>query len=136
MPNNAAITINDGADTPVAHVLKPLGQVANGREYVFQEMTDGIPQDAQLAVAIDKRAVSAKFPTSKDQIKITKPKVVTQVVNGVSTSVVSYKDLVTIEFVYSKSSTKQDRKDLRIEAANLLLNAFVASCIDDAETIW
>lgn len=136
MPNNAAITINDGASTPVAHVLKPLGQVANGREYVFQEMTDGIPQDAQLAVAIDKRAVSAKFPTSKDQIKITKPKVVTQVVNGVSTSVVSYKDLVTIEFVYSKSSTKQDRKDLRIEAANLLLNAFVASCIDDAETIW
>lgn len=136
MPNNAAITINDGAATPVAHVLKPLGQVANGREYVFQEMTDGIPQDAQLAVAIDKRAVSAKFPTSKDQIKITKPKVVTQVVNGVSTSVVSYKDLVTIEFVYSKSSTKQDRKDLRIEAANLLLNAFVASCIDDAETIW
>lgn len=136
MPANASITVNDGAATPVAHILKPLGQVASGDEYVFQEMTDGIPLDAQLQLTIGKRAVSAKFPTVKDNIKLSNPKVVTQVVNGVTTSVVSWRDLATIEIVTSKSATKQEKKNLRVLLANALLSTFVASCVDDAETIW
>lgn len=135
MPQAATITINDGATTPVAHALTPMGNLGGDKNvFVFQEQ--GSTLEGNLRVEIEVRPVTAQAKTRRERIKLVQPRVVTQTVNGVNTSVVLNEDLASVDYVVSKGSTVQERKNLRVLLANLLTNSVVAKVLDDQEAIW
>lgn len=136
MPNNAPITIKDGQATPVDHVFNPKGQTQNGNEYVFRDTKSGVVEFGQIQITLSRRPDSSSSNTEKVELKIQRPEVVTQTVNGVSQSAVAYSDLFTGSFTVSKTSTAQNRTDLLAYAKNLLGTAFVTAMVVNGETIW
>ena len=136
MPNNAPITIKDGQATPVDHVFNPKGQTQNGSEYVFRDTKTGVVEFGQVQITLSRRPDSASSNTEKVEMKIQRPEVVTQTVNGVSSSAVAYTDLFTASFVVSKTATPANRDDLIAYAKNLIGHSFVAAMVKNGETIW
>lgn len=137
MPQNSPITVNDGAATPVAHVFNPKGPIGPKGEQVFRDTLGTVLIDhGQVAFSFFKRPDGNQVNTDKVTVKVMQPLVVTQLVNGVSTDVVAYQDLCSIDFAVSKTSNKVRRKDLVAYASNLINHAFTKSMIIDNEGIW
>ena len=137
MPQNSPITIKDGAATPVNHVFNPKGPIGANGEHVFRDTLGTVTIDhGQVALSFSRRPSNSQSPTEKVVMKVQYPSVVTQISNGVSTDVVAYQDLCSIEFAVSKTSSKARRTDLLAYASNLLAHAFTKSMVVDGEGIW
>lgn len=124
----ANIVINDGASTPVAHTFAPVttdGFIAQLKERV------GVPV-AYPALSASVRPPVKGGDVYKERLTLSLP--VTAVVSGVTT--VDYVNSVNIEFLLSERSTAQNRKDLRVMAANLLGHATVVAMIESLEPIY
>jgi hypothetical protein len=137
MPQNAPIVIKDGAATPVDRTYNPRGAVnSNANEYVFLESAVAGGPDAQPRISIEKRPYNTAAPTTKDRIVLRIPRTVTRTEGGVSTVEVQHVDMVAVEVVCAKDADAATRKNIRVQAANLLLSAFVTSVVDAGEAIW
>nr|APG77118.1 hypothetical protein [Changjiang levi-like virus 3] len=135
MPANAAITISDGAATPVAHTFSPTKIDANNIA-TFQERVSGVPI-GYPTITWSVRAPTKGSSTYKVTGKLTQPKVIDVTdTSGKSVKTVDYTNLATIELVVSEKSTKQERKDLRTLASNALLNTLLVASADDLESFW
>lgn len=127
MPQAANIVINDGASTPVAHTFVP-SKVSDLTTSFFGP---GTTLAGREKITIVRREATATV-AGKVSIKLETP--VERVVDGAT--VVDYVDAGFLEFVVNPKSVKQHRKDLRVLASNLLLNASVAACIDDGDGLF
>lgn len=125
MPALAAITINDGLATPVAHTFTPV--TTDGYSSILAERTSIVIGNPRLETSV--RPPVQNNGTYRVKFSIKTPKTVT--VNGVS--VVDHTPTVTLEFVVSERSAHQDRKDLRLYVVNLLQNAGVITMIEQLE---
>lgn len=135
MPQNNTITIKDGAATPVDHVFYPTGIDATNVAS-FQERVSGVPVGSP-SITWRVRGPSSSSPVYKVSGKLSLPKLVTVTgSDGKTVSVVDYVSLATVELMLSERSTKQERKDLRVELSNLLINTAIASTVDDLENFW
>jgi hypothetical protein len=140
MPQIAAIVINDGATTPVAHTFTPLGRDADGvfwweqttpapvnklgAKRIGYRQTRELAQKAQLT-AVSKASYTLWVPTletlANNSAGITPP------------ATVAYKEASRIEFQLAERSVLQERKDTRVLSANLLAHAMVVSNVDSLE---
>lgn len=134
MPQNTTITIKDGAATPADHVFSPTSILANLAQW--NERSSGVLV-GQPTITWSVRAPTKQSATYKVTGKLSVPKVVTVTdTTGKTVTSVDYINLASLDIVVSERSSKQERKDLRVMLSNLLLNAVVASTIDDVEGIW
>lgn len=130
MPQMAIITINDGKTTPVAHVFSP--QTTNGTDATFMNRAALTPAGYE-SLSINVRGPGgSKTAAHRVTGSITLP--VMGVVNG--QDVVTKVSKFDYAFSLSQASTLQDRKDLRVLAANLLSSAIFASVVENTEPMF
>lgn len=127
MPQAANIVINDGESTPVAHTFVP----SKISDLVAVLYGPGTTLATRERLTITKREATATV-AGKLNIKIELP--VEQTVDG--QVVLGYQQMSSQDFVLAPKSTKQNRKNLRLLSANVLLNSIVASMIDDQDFMY
>lgn len=134
MAQITSISINDGQTTPVAHVFNPVQSVP---PMFRRNGVSGQAVIAQERLLIKTLLANTTKGVNKVQLEMVIP-VVEVPAGGAATGyvappAVAHEQRVKIEFFLHQRSEKLGRKDLRIMAANLLLNSLVASAIDDLE---
>jgi hypothetical protein len=146
MPALAAITINDGAATPVAHTFNPSGPDKNGVNYFYDRsggIAVGFPSvsidlreprpvqagGASLASRLYRATVKVVYPV----LEVTSPTTGTGIQPAPTKS---YDMTVRMEFLLPERSTLQNRKDILAFAKNILANANVTSLVQDLESIY
>jgi hypothetical protein len=145
MPALAAITINDGATTPVAHTFNPSGPDQNGVNYFYDRsggVAIGFPS---ISIDLKEPKPSANGVSSKDRVYRGTVKVVLPILEVTSPTTgtgiqpaptKSYDMIFRGEFVLPERSTLQNRKDILAFAKNILANANLTSLIQDLESIY
>jgi len=146
MPALAAITINDGAATPVAHTFNPSGPDQNGVNY-FYDRSGGVAIGFP-AISIDlkePKPAPAGGQSGRDRVYRATVKVVFPVLEVTSPTTgtgiqpaptKSYDLIFRGEFVLPERSTLQNRKDIFAFAKNILANSNVTSLVQDLESIY
>jgi len=139
----ANIVINDGAATPVAHTFSPIGKDEKG--VMWFEQTTPTPASPLAAKRIGYRQTRVLDPkgqlTGKSKIVLTVyvPTLETLGTSGSGFTpppTTAYVEESRHEFTLPERSLKQERKDTRSFAANLLANAQIISAVDDLQTIY
>lgn len=137
MPAFAAITLNDGASTPVAHVFDPA--TLNGLQSTFADRSGGI------SVGFPTVTILSSVPTKTSRLYKVRAKIVMPVMEVVNSSTYSgitpaptkaYDMTCVIEFFMPERSTLQQRKDIRAFAKNFLAHATATSLVETLETVY
>lgn len=137
MPQAAAIVINDGAATPVAHTFTPIGKDDKG--VMWFEQTTPVPLNALGAKRIGYRqervldAAKQLTGSSKAVYTLHVPTLETVANNSagiVPPPTLAYKEMVRFEFALAERSATQERKDTRVLALNLLSSVMMIANID------
>lgn len=140
MPAIAAIVINDGAATPVAHTFTPLGRDANG--VYWWEQTTPVPVNKLAAKRISYKQTReldvAKQLTSVSRANYTLwyPSMETLANNSAGftpPATVAYKEVARLSFELPERGLVQERKDTRVLLANFLAHAMMISNVDNLE---
>lgn len=129
MPQLAAITLNDGATTPVAHTFAPVS--SNGQKAEWADRSSTTPAGFQ-GITLEVRKPVNSGSAHRVLIGLNMP--VEQVVNGVPT-VVRY-NTAKLEMNFSGSSSEQERKDGLAFVKNFLANAGVATSVSNLEPFY
>jgi hypothetical protein len=140
MPQIAAIVINDGAATPVAHTFSPLGRDKAG--VFWWEQTNPAPANKLGAKRIgykqdrEMAARSQLTASSKASYTLWVPTLETLGNNSAGITppaTVAYREVARIEFTLAERSLTQERKDTRVLAINLLSHAMATANVDTLE---
>lgn len=121
------IVIKDGKAVPVDHTFVP-SRVSELKTTYFGP---GTTLSGRESIVIDRREATQSV-AGKVTIKLVTP--VEIVVDGQST--VSHQDLASVDFVLAPKSDADERRDLRVLFANLLLNGEIADVIDNGNGIF
>lgn len=129
MPAIAAISINDGKATPVAHVFSPV--TTDGSTAEWANRAASMPQGFEgLKVNVRK----PQSPTGAYRIDIEMSFPVLATVNGVETVVRTSK--FTGTYYSSAIGPEADRKDHRVLLSNLFGSSAMASIIEKLEPAY
>lgn len=145
MPAFAAISINDGQATPVAHTFNPT-EIVDGQA-VLHDRSGGI------AIGYLKLGVSLKLPKSagngqgsdaNTRVIRTKVTVDLPTLETLATGSSGYEPPPTVsyvcrgicEFIFPERCSAQNRKDARAFIANALAHADVKKVVEDLENIY
>lgn len=143
MASAANIVINDGAATPVAHTLTPIGKDEKG--VLWFEQTTPAPVNPLGAKRIGYRQTrvldAQKQLTGRSKLILTLSSPTLETMGNNSAGItppptVAYVEEVRIEMTLPERSTMQERKDARVLAMNLLANAQVVSANDSLQVIY
>lgn len=146
MPALAAITINDGAATPVAHTFSPSGPDKNGVNY-FYDRSGGIAIGFPM-ISIDMKEpapASATGVSKTNRVYRSTVKIVMPVLEVTSPSTgtgiqpaptKAYDLMFRGEFISPERSTLQNRKDILAYAKNLLAHSMTTSLVQDFESVY
>lgn len=129
MPAIAALTINDGATTPVAHVFSPVS--TNGAKAEWADRTASMPT-AYLTISDEVRKPATATAAYRKITGFNNPVVAD--VNGVDTVVRNSSAQLTLNF--APTSTIQERKDLLAYIAGWCANADVKESIENIEPFY
>lgn len=146
MPALAAITINDGQTTPVAHTFNPAGADKNGANFLFD-------RSSGIAIGFGKVGLSLREPlparngTESKASRVFKAVISVDIPTLESTSAATgtgiapaptkaYATVVRMEFLLPERSTLQNRKDILAYARNILANANVTALVQDLESLY
>lgn len=132
MSARTTITVNDRANTPVAHSFTPR---ANGTTDVALFVEAQSMSIGERKITISTKKANGK---TRARILIENPTLVTEVVNGVNVPKVPRTCFADLTFTFPDGCSLQERKDTVGFMANLLLatQAMVNSAIVDLEGIW
>lgn len=143
MPQAANIVINDGAAVPVAHTFSPIGKDEKG--ILWFEQTTPAPPNPMAAKRISYRQTRG-LPGANKLNQSGKAIYVlwiptTETMSTSSSGVIpppqlAYKQAGRFEFDLPERGSTQERKDLRILAANLLAHASTVSTIDTLQPMY
>ena len=141
MPAASAITINDGAASPVAHTFTPIGKDDKG--VLWFEQTTPTPTSPIGAKRIGYRqsrnAGGQSNGSSKLVISMAVPALETLGNNSngfLSAPTVAYKVVMRMEVDMPERSLNQERKDTRVLFQNLLGQSVISGAIDALVPIY
>lgn len=138
MPAIAAITINDGAATPVARTFGPI-KVDAAQIAKYQDKSGGVP------VGYPTITLQVREPNKQTKSYRAVGKVVFPVLEQTSAStatgiqpapIVAYNLLFNFDFTLPERSSLQDRKHIKALAQNLISNALMTTLVEGTEGIW
>jgi hypothetical protein len=125
----SALTINDGAATPVAHTFTP--QSVDGGKALFFDKVTGIPAGYSR---LDHEVRLAKSATGAHSVIVGFLIPIMALVNGVQTRVRVSSAQVRLNF--AQDSTDQERKDLVAYVINGLSNATIKPTLYNTEPFF
>jgi len=146
MPAFAAMTINDGQGTPVAHTFNPI-KIDNNGVALHQDQSGGVPI-GYLSYSVSLRSPaaprngdvsSANVRVYRVMITCDKPVLETLGTSGSGYTpppTVAYVARAKSEFIFPERSVTQDRKDIRAYLYNSLNLTYVKSVVEDLQAIW
>jgi len=129
MPQIAALTINDGLASPVAHTFSPV--TTTGAKAKWADRSPTIPAGYRT-ISHEMAEPNGSRTVNKITMGYMVPTVAT--VNAVDT-VVRYNS-AKLEFNLHPESTLQDRKDILAYVANSLGVAAVKTSVENLEPFW
>lgn len=129
MPQLSAITIADGATTPVNHVFSPVS--TNGAKAELADRSPSSPA-GYLTLVHEVNKPAAKEAAYRVKMGFNVPVMAT--VDGVPT-VVRF-STAQVTFNCSQQGTEQERKDLLAYVKNALANATVADTVIKLEPLY
>jgi len=129
MPAIAALTVNDGQTTPVAHTFNP--QTTSGAKAVWADRSPSIPAGYRL-ISHEVAEPNGNRTVYKITMGFTDPKVAT--VDGADT--VTRYNSAKVELNVHPSSSLQDRKDLLAYVANSLGLATIKTSVENLEPFY
>lgn len=138
MPAVAAITINDGQATPVAHTFDPTGPDTNGA-FSYVDNSSGV------ALGFPRITLSKSDPRGNSSVYRVKGRFeipVLETANGANPEgytpgpAVAYTVRGNMEFLLPQRSDTDERKDILAYVSNFLQLALAESLIHDLEGIW
>lgn len=127
------VILKDRAPTPVNHTFTPRG-VEGGTGLLTE--TSGVPFGApSLSVSMRQSKQTGGFV---GRLKLSIPVVENQVVNGVSSTVVSRVARADLQVTFDKYSTDQERKNLLGELSSALdpTQTFLMASLVNLEAVW
>lgn len=127
----SSIAVADGASTPVTHTMNP----ETDSPPTWND-TDAAKAYKHLQYSLIVQRTKAKTANGVHRVKVSLQLPVGG--DGVTTPVneVARFGSATLEFLMPAKGTKQERKDLRVIAANLLSNAQLIDMIDELNSAW
>lgn len=136
----AAITLNDGQATPVAHTFAARRFDQNGAAK-WQDISGGISAGFPTVTALLREPLKgSKTPSYRATIKIMAPTlevVNASTYNGITPAPTKAYDCIgTVEFVIPERATLQNRKDILAYVANALAQADLKSLVVDLAFIY
>lgn len=130
----AAITINDGQATPVAHTFNPI----ETNPPLFRENgSSSVPAEGQNDITMVLRPAQGGSGLNKATITLRVP--VLETVSGSTVGgyapapQLAYFMQAKVELLLPARSTGEQRKDVRVLLANLLANSQVVSLVENLE---
>lgn len=130
MPQLAAITVNDGKSTPVAHVFAPVKTDGSNAKLANRSAT--IPQGYEGLELSVRDPGGSKTAAYRVFGSMTLPTV--GPVNG--TDAVLRASKVDFAFNFSQLSTVQERKDLLAMMSNLFAHATMKVVVENVEPLY
>lgn len=132
MPAIAALTINDGAATPVAHTFSPANiDVAGVAKW--EDRVGGVPLGFPT-VTLSMRRPSKASRNYRLTAKVVYP--VTETIAPSNFPSKAYDLIGTVEFVLPDRASLQQRKDLAAFVKNYLANAVITSCVENLDSVY
>lgn len=125
----STIVINDGKATPVAHTFNP---VQSAPDAVYREGLSSLPLIGQGVIDLRTRTQG-----ELNRVKVTLKLPVLETATGANAQgytaapKVAYHSTANVEFILPSRGTAEQRKDLRVMLANLLLNAQLVDNVDN-----
>lgn len=129
MPSIAAITINDGATTPVSHIFAPIDVRDGVGELAERRASGSLIGENKLGLST--RRVSAS-KRDKSEVRIAVPKVVTETINGVAVDKVVGTSYIRIHADWDQHHTPEERTALK----GLVRNAMAATGQDLLDKVF
>lgn len=130
MPQLTPVVLKDGQATPANHTFAPRDIV--GGVATLTEST-GVPVgDSLVSVALTRTAQGRRKVT----MKLSRPVVQNQVINGVAKPAVVRAGYADITMSFDATSDVQERKDILALTASLLGNDLVKSVVSDLQGIY
>jgi len=132
MPTPSTITLTDRDST--AHVFNPSREEANGVQRFSKSDASGVKiGESHLRVSL--RETPSNF---KVRLKLEKPTVVTETINGVDNPKVVRMSMVDCTFTFARNSTTAERKELIGQMADALAadQTVLNSVILDLDNFW
>jgi len=126
----AAITLDDGADTPVEHTFSPSGIDPQGVARLY-ENTDDVAFDARPALSLQ-----CKLPRNGSPVARITAKVVVPVMDTEDPTLKKGEMVATAEFILPKLVNQAQRSDILAYLANFLAEASVVAAVKDLESIY
>jgi len=136
MANQATITINDGATTPVAHNFTPSG-IDKNEVAIYHDRVGGTALGFPRVQISLRRPVAGGTSSTSDRVYRARIKVdVPTLESSVTPPTLAYNCTVNVEFVLPERATQQNRKDVLAFVKNLLANAAITSAVQDLEPVF
>lgn len=132
MPALTTVVLKDRASTPVNHTFTP-NEVVGGVGTLVE--STGVKLGDSAFSLSSKKTANGRY---KAMLKLVRPVVVNETINGVIVPKVVRTAYATVEFSFDKSSTTQERKDAvgmteeSLKAAQTMINAVIV----DLESVW
>lgn len=138
MPQISAITINDGATTPVAHTFSPIGRDPKTGVFWFEQTAPSVPVLQAKRIGYKQERVlgdKTRQQTGASKVSYTLhvPTLESLGTNDAGITpppTLAYREMARVEFELAERSTAQERKDTRVLALNLLSNAMAVANVD------
>lgn len=133
MPSIQSLVLTDRQSTPVNHTLLPVSEKDGVATVALADASGAVITETRFTIA-SKRA-NGRVRTV---LKLTRPSIVTETVNGVSSPRVVRTSLVECVFVFADSSTSTERNDIvGLFASALATNKpLVNDTLVKGEMIW
>jgi hypothetical protein len=137
MPQIVPIVINDGASTPVAHTLSPIGKDDKGVFWFEQTTPTPVNQLGAKRIGYQQtRVLDANKQltgSSRASYSLSVPTLETVANNSAGITpppTLAYKEVARLSFDLPERSTPQERKDTRVLMANLMASAMMIANVD------
>lgn len=119
MPQQADVTLNDGAGTPVGHVFKAAGVDGKGVATYYEKTTSSLVSGFFRLTYFTRLSTKLTEP-NRHSMKLVLPTVVTETINGVTYNKVARQSMLSVDCIVAPDSTAQERKDLCAYSADAL----------------
>lgn len=135
MPAFQSLVLTDRQTTPVNHTLLPKGKDQSGSVYVVALPDSSGASITETRFSLGKRRTSDR---SRSTLKLRKPRIVTETINGVAAPKVDLENYVDVTFNFSTRATEQERKDIvgMLESALAVAKTLVNDFVVKDQDIW
>jgi hypothetical protein len=130
MPSIAALTINDGQGTPVAHTFSPQSQ--DGSKVTFEDRSPGVPAGFPVISHEIRRAGTGNLTVNQLKAGYNLP----TLGSGDMANKVIRNSSAQVLLNLHPESTLQERKDLLAFVANSLDLSTWKTSVNDVESYW